>query len=508
MAKLLLGIDLGTGGCKVNIIDINGKWVASGTSEYLTTHQFPSWSEQDPDDWYIGFKKAFFKAINSGGVNAKDIVALGVDASTHNAVLLDSNMSVLRKTIMWTDQRSIEEVKWLNDNFKKEIFDITYQSPSPTWTLPQLLWIKKNEENIFNNIRYLMFTKDYLRYQLTGTWETDYIDAQGSMLADQSKKQWSGKICNIASIPLDILPPIKNPMDICGTVTKKASDETGIQEGTPVIVGTSDTAIESFGVGALKAGQGVVKMATAGTVNVFAKEAHPGPKSLTYPYVVPGLWYTCMATNSAAESLRWFRDVFGYEEISKSKIKNISSFALMDRAASLVGPGSDGLIFHPYLMGERSPYWDSNLRASFCGISSFHKKGHFSRAIMEGVSYSIMDCIRGLNEMDLSVDEIRFIGGAAKSPIWGDILSNVLGKPILTFENHDSSFGIAMLAGVGVGIFSSLTDAVKKCVRIKGEIKPDPLKVKLYGEYFKIYKKIHDDLVETYGQLARIKGLK
>jgi len=504
MKKLLLGIDLGTGGCKVNIIDSSGAWIASGASEYQTFHQYPQWSEQNPTDWYIGFKNALLTALDSGGVSAKDIVAIGVDASTHNAVLLDANMSVLCKCIMWTDQRSTEEVRWLNDNFGKELLDITYQMSSTTWTLPQLLWIQRHEEDIFKQVRHIMFTKDYLRYKLTGTWETDYIDAQGSMLMDMKRRQWSERVCEIGSIPLNVLPPLKEPLSISGSVTAVAAAETGLQAGTPVIVGTSDTAAESYGVGILEAGQCVVKMATAGTVNVFTEKPSPNPKALTYSFIVPGLWYTLMATNSAAESMRWFRDVFGREEIERAKIEKTSAYTLIDQAASSVRPGANGLFFHPYLMGERSPYWDPNLRASFTGISAYHQKSHFSRAIMEGVAYSLKDCFRAVEEMNLCAGEIRFIGGGAKSSLWRVILANVLAKPILKVKHDDASFGIAMLAGVGEGIFSDLRDAVQKCVKVVYRINPDPEMTRTYEILFQIYKKIHDDLTDTYGKLSEI----
>ena len=504
MTNLLLGIDIGTGGCKVNIIDTKGNWISSGSSEYETFHQYPQWSEQDPESWYTGFKIAFSKALQKKDIDPKKIISIGVDASTHNAVLLDENMAVLRNSIMWTDQRSTKEVQWLNENFGDEIFNIAYQKPSPTWTLPQLMWIRENERHIFDRVRYLMFTKDFVRFKLTGTWETDRIDAQGSLLIDMKNQKWSERICRIGSIPSDILPPLKEPNDISGKVTENAARDTNLSVGTPVIVGTSDTAIESYGVGIIEKGQCVVKMATAGTVNFFTEKPFPGPKSLTYAFVVPGLWYSCMGTNSAAASLRWFRDVFCQKEIEEAGRRGISEYVQIDQSAEQAAPGCDGLFFHPYLMGERSPYWDANLRASFTGVSAYHQKKHFGRAIMEGVAYSLKDCFCAAKEMGLNAEEIRFIGGGAKSRLWREILGNVLGKPVIKLKNDDSSFGIAMLAGVGVGAFSDLEDAVKKCVQVIDRIEPDPALTEAYGELFGIYKNIHDDLESTYANLSEV----
>lgn len=504
MRKLLLGIDIGTSSCKVSIIDRKGNLVSSGKSEYPTFHQLPNWSEQNPEDWYQGFKVALKSALKFDSVKAKEIIAIGVAASTHNAVLLDYNMKILRNSIMWTDQRSTQEARWLNDNYGKDIFNITYQTPSPTWTLSHLLWLQKNEEDIFKKVKYLLFTKDYLRYKLTGTWETDFIDAQGSMLIDVRTKEWSSKICEISSISKKILPPIFGSLKVAGVVTKEAAKETGLHPDVPVIVGTSDTAAESFGGGILEAGQCIVKIATAGTINVFTGEPYPHPQSLTYSYVVPGLWYTCMATNSAAESMRWYSKVFYSKEFKSKKKESNLIYKMIDKEAKEVKPGSDGLFFHPYLMGERSPYWDPNLRASFVGVSAYHKRAHFSRAIMEGVAYSLKNCFELIDVMKLTVNEVRFIGGGSKSNLWKKILSDILGKPILIPAHNDSSFGVAMLAGVGVGIFKDLKDAVKKCVKINGKILPNEKDMQYYQKMFAIYKKIHDDLVGTYQTLVKL----
>jgi len=503
MNKLLLGIDIGTGGCKVNLVDIDGNWISSGGCEYVTYHDYPGWSEQNPEDWYEGFKIAFRNALNSKKINPKDIIAISVSASTHNMVLLDENMNVLRKTIMWTDQRSREEANWLNKNYGEEIFTITLQKASPTWSLPQLLWIKKHDGEIYGKIKYLMFVKDYIRYKLTDAWGTDYIDAQGSLLLDYKKNRWSDRICKIASIPTNILPPIYKPTDIAGNITKKVAKELGINDNVPVLFGTSDTAIEAYGAGITDPGQCVVKMATAGTVNIFTNKPYPSSKSLTYSYVIPGLWYACMGTNSAAQSLRWFREVFCDLEEKEAIKKSESIYKIIDDKAKTISAGSEGLIFHPYLMGERSPYWDPFLRASFTGINAYHKKGHFCRSIMEGVAFSLKDCYLEVNRMGLDADEVRFIGGGAKSEIWREILSNILGKKVLVLENDDASFGTAMLAGVGIGEFNSFEEAVRKCVKVKQITRPKIKEMEIYNKTFDIYKKIHDGLEEIYKLLPK-----
>jgi xylulokinase len=501
MKDFLLGIDLGTGGCKLSVINVTGCLVASSFCEYQTANPHPGWSEQDPDDWYFSFRKAFATLLKTGKVQPQDIRSIGLDASTHNAVLLDSEMKVIRPCIMWTDQRSVKEVEWLKENYGEEIFQIAFQKPSPTWTLPQLLWIRNNESEAFARIKYLMFTKDYLRYKLTDTWETDYVDAQGSMCLDLNNRTWSETICAMISLPLSVLPPLVAPTYVVGNVTEKAAQETGLTAGIPVIAGASDTAIEDYGAGAISPGQCIVKMATAGNVNIMTSKPIPTVYSLTYGHVIPGLWYTAMGTNSAAASLRWFRDVFCYEEKEVAVKENISEYEVIDKKAAQINPGADGLFFHPYLMGERSPYWDANLRASFVGASSYHGKGHFIRSVLEGVAYSLRDCFTVVERLGLPAHEIRAIGGGAKSNLWRNILADVLARPILKVAHDDASFGSALAAGVGVGIFADLGDAVKKCVKVTSQVEPHPDRVVMYQKLFETYKEIHDNLTGTYQKL-------
>lgn len=505
MRSLLLGIDLGTGGCKVSIVDGEGRLVSSGSSEYETFHQRADWSEQDPAHWYSAFKEALAQSVSCGGITADEICAIGMDGATHSAVLLDADMNVLRNVIIWTDQRSTKESAWLDLEHGDGIFETTFNRPSPTWTLPQLLWIRDNEPDVFASMRHIMFAKDYLRHLLAGGWETDIIDAQGSMLLDARSHEWSESLCKIATIDPSTLPPLRSPTDVCGYVTARAASDTGLREGVPVVVGASDTTAESFAAGAIHAGDCVVKLATAGTVNVLTNSPHPDRKSLTYSYVVDGLWYTCLATVSAAASLRWYRDVFGYEEQSIARESGVSPFEVIDEAVEQIRPGSDGLLFHPYLMGERSPYWDSNLCASFTGIRAYHCKAHFSRAVMEGVCFSLLDCAEAAESMGLTFDEVRCIGGGAKSGIWRTILAQVLNKPIVKLSADDSSVGAAMMAGIGTGVFDGVVDATERCVHVESRVEPDSETVEVYRKCHRIYRDIHDAVAGVYPDLAEMR---
>ena len=498
--ELLLGIDIGTSGCKVTLIDTDCNFVGDGYTEYTTYHPNIGWSEQDPADWFPAFMRSFRIALEKGNVSASQVVALSLDASAHNIVLLDKDDNVLRKTIMWTDTRSTEETAYMMEHYKDEIFKIGYQMPSPTWTMLQLMWINNHEPGVLQKAARAMFVKDYVRYQLTGTWTTDHIEAQGSLLFDNINWCWSEELCRISGVPISILPPLVKPTDIAGRITEEASRITGIPAGVPVINGASDSALEAYCVGAIEENSCVTKLATSGTIYLFRPDPYPNPKALTYSHVVEGLWYTCLATSSAAESLRWYRDTFCKAEFEQESKGGPNTYRILDDEAEKIAPGCEGLFFHPYLMGERSPYWDPKLRGSFIGATAHHTRGHFNRAVLEGVAFSIKDNFTLVEKM-ADIKEVRIVGGGGKSPLWRSIMANVLNRPILKFANDDSSYGSALLAGVGAGIFSSHKDAVGRGLHLKERVEPNAEIAEKYQEVFQTYRKLHDALEPIYKTL-------
>ncbi len=493
--ELLIGVDFGTGGCKVTVIDTSGDVVASASGEYPTSHPKPGWGEQNPADWYAAMCRVL-KEMDIPSLGSP--LAVSFDSYTHGAVLLDEAMRVIRPTIIWTDQRSVAQSRYLNENHFDLIFNTGYQAPTPTWTLPQLLWLKNNEPDNFARIKHISFVKDYVRYLLTGVSQCDYIEAQGSLLWDMKNKCWSAELCELAGIDVRLLPEICHPSDSAGSLTAQGAADTGLPEGLKVINGTSDSAIEDYAAGAVKPGQCILKLATAGNVNVMTAESHPHPATLTYSHVVPGMWYTVTATNAAAVCQRWFRELMcGAEKVEAEKL-GINVYDYLDRLASEVPVGSNGVFFHPYLMGERSPYWDPNLRGSFTGMSMGTTKGELSRALLEGVAFSLRDCYRTIEEMGLETYEFILIGGGAKSPLWAQIVCDVFDAPVLVPGSCDASFGAALLAGVGIGIWPDEVTAVKQCLRLDRKLSPQPEAVATYQKLFAEYRKIHDVLAEIY----------
>lgn len=492
----LVGVDIGTGNLKSIIVRIDGTVVGSSSQELTTSYLYPGWTEQDPNDWYLAFCKTFREALSQSNIDIKKIAAVCFDAAAHTPVLLDNNDQILRPAILWTDQRSVKQAEWLNNNYGDRIFKIGYQRANPTWTLPQLLWVKENEAHIFEKTQKLMIAKDYLRFRVTGTWETDWVDALGTLMVDAEKRQWSKELCDYIGWPMDTLPRIVSPREVVGKVSSQASRDIGLREGTPVVAGSSDTAVEDYGAGAIEAGQGIIKLATAGNTNIMTERAYPHPLTFTYYHVIPGLWYSVAATNSCASAHRWLRDQFFQTEMEKAEEGEKSAFDVMDEIAKDVPVGSNGLIFHPYLLGERSPYWDPFLKADFIGITMRHRREHFVRSLYEGVAFSLKDCLNSILNLGLELKEARIIGGGSKSALWRQIVCDVLGVEVSKPVVDDASYGAALLGGVGVGIFQDEKDAIKKCVKITSHSKPNPKNHERYTQLFEIYKKAHDQLVD------------
>ena len=353
------------------------------------------------------------------------------------------------------------------------------------------MWVRDNEPEIWEKTKRILFAKDYVRYLFTGEYCTDYIEAQGSMMFDYNTMSWSKELCDILGFDMANLPTVIKPVDVVGNITEAAAKDTGLSRSTKVICGTTDTALEVFASGAVKKGQMTVKLATAGRICVITDKAYPHQHLINYSHVVDGLWYPGTATKSCAASYRWYRDTFG------------GNYKELDKDASKITPGSEGLIFHPYLNGELTPYADPMLCASFTGVRAGHTKAHFNRAVLEGVAYSLLDCMNALKEIGIPRDEEAvIIGGGSASPLWRQIVSDVLNLSLKQVKYNDSSFGAALLAGVALGIFDSYEEAIEKSNKVVSITNPIAENTRIYAENFGTYKAIHDALAPIY---ARVK---
>lgn len=498
----LMGIDIGAGSLKTMIIDSTGKVCGSAAVDIATHSPKPRWSEQNPQDWWAAVCKTVPLALEQAGIAATDIAGISFSAGAHTPVLEDAQGNLVRPAILWNDQRSGEESRDLQERHGERILAIGLNRPAPTWTLPQFLWLVRNEPEAVRRTARVYVAKDWLRSRLTGTWETDRTEAVGTLLFDPAKDEWSTELCDLAQWDINTLPPLVKPTTVVGKVTADAARQSGLAEGTPVVCGTSDTSIETFGAGSVAPGDGTIKLATAGTVSVVTSEPRVHPTLINYPLAVPGLWYTITGTNSCASAHRWFRDRF----LMKPGVSGSEAFAEMDRLVGTVKPGAEGLLFHPYLQGERAPYWDPMLRADFVGMTFRHDIAHFSRAIYEGIAFSLRDVLDQFRAQGMDIKTARIIGGGSKSKIWRQIVADALNVEILLPETTDASFGAALLAGVGVGVFPDEMTAATRCARVVERALPDAANVAFYNDLFAIYKDAQSGLAQVNHALARITG--
>ena len=485
-----LGIDFGGGASKATLLASDGSVAATNTVEYPTSYPRPGYAEQNPLDWYTATKRNITAVLEKSRIDPHDILAVALDAATHTAVLCDADYNVLRPSIYWTDSRSTEEAAYLKREWGEYIYSHILHSPDTIWTLPQLMWVKKHEPEVWKRTERIMFAKDFVRHMLTGDYVTDYIEAEGSMFFDYNRLEWSDELLGLLEFPKARLPEIVKPTDFVGKLTKAAADETGLVEGTPIVCGTTDTAMEVFAAGAVNKGDMTVKLATAGRICVICDRSYPDPNLINYSHIADGMWYPGTATKSCASSLRWYRDTFGgnYREI--------------DEAAARIPIGSEGLMFHPDLNGERTPYGDPTLSASFVGVRANHTKAHFDRALLEGVALSMLDCKKTLETIGIEhSDSATIIGGGASSRLWRQIVADTLGIKLVRCRESDSSFGTAMLAGVAAGLFSSFESALAVCNSVESYTEPNPENTEQYERLYKKYKAVHDALAPIYHEL-------
>ena len=485
--RYLLGIDFGGGASKATLLREDGVICADSTTEYPTYYQMPGCAEQNPADWVEATCRNISGVLEKSGVSPEEICAVSLDAATHTAVIMDGEFNVIRPAIYWTDTRSTGEVAFLKENYADVIDRQVLHKADTIWSLPELLWIKNNEPENWAKMKKILFAKDYVRHCLTGDYVTDYIEAEGSMMFDINTMQWSSELCSILEISTEMMPTIVKPTDIVGSITPEAAKLTGLCEGTPVLCGTTDTVMEVFAAGAVDKGQMTLKLATAGRICVVTDKPYPDVNLINYSHIIDGMFYPGTATKSCAASYRWFRDTFG------------GDYKELDEMAARVPVGSEGLVFHPYLNGELTPYANPDLCADFVGVRASHTKAHFTRAVLEGVAMSMLDCKTTLDNMSIvHIVSAVFIGGGGKSPMWRQMISDALGIRLVQMKYADSSFGSAMLAGIAVGVFESPQKAVEICNEVVSETLPDMTANEEYNKLFKKYKAVQKVLEPIY----------
>jgi xylulokinase len=482
-------MDVGTGGTRAVIVDENGRLVSGASSEHApfrTPH--PGWAEQDPEDWWRAAQEAIRGAIAAAPEPKQSIAALGLTGQMHGAVMLDENGAVLRPSLIWCDTRTQPECDWLHEKLGYEhLIELTCNPALPNFTLTKLLWVKTHEPEIFAKIRHIMCPKDYVRYRLTGEFAIDVQEASGTLLLDVTHRRWSKEVAEAAGIPESWLPKVYESPEVCARISETASGLTGLNAGTPVVAGAGDQGAGAVGMGILRPGSVSATIGTSGVVFAATAEPTKDPKGRmhTFCHAVPGVWHVMGVTQSAGLSFQWFRNTFAAGE----------SYDKLTAAAAEIPAGSNGLEWAPYLLGERTPHLDPEVRAAFTGIHTSHTAAHFTRAVLEGVAYSLQDTFTLFSDLGIPVKGIRLGGGGARGPLWRKIQAGVFGHAVevLTAE-EGGAFGCALMAGVGVNHWPNLDAACAQAIEVAQRIEADPADVEAYKAGYAKWRKLYPAL--------------
>ena len=493
MAKLL-GIDVGTGGTRAVLIDEHGTVIAGRTSEHQPfASPQTGWAEQDPHDWWRVCGEAVRGVISASNTDPAEIAAVGFSGQMHGAVLLDGNNEVLRPALIWCDQRTAAEAAALTQQLGEEqIIGWTCNPALTNFTVTKLLWVRNHEPQLFSRFRRLQLPKDYVRLCLTGEYAIDMADASGTLLLDVAHRRWSSEMANAAGIDVASLPELLESPDVAGYVSKDGAAATGLRVGTPVVAGAGDQAAGAVGLGVVSPGAVHATIGTSGVV--FASTDRPAmdPRGRlhTFCHAIPGRWHVMGVTQSAGLSLRWFRDTFG-----AGADDGRDPYERWMEEAAKIPAGCDGVLWAPYLMGERTPHLDPDARGALVGLAANHGRGHIIRAILEGVAFSLRDSFSIFEEMGVPVSSIRLGGGGARSALWRQIQADVYAHEVQTARAQEgSAFGAALLAGVGAKIWPTVDAACAEAVQVQSVTRPDAKNSAALQKQYAAFRKLYPAL--------------
>lgn len=506
--EYLLGIDIGTSGTKTVLFDLSGNVMASASSEYPMYQPKNGWAEQRAEDWWNAVCITCKSVLSKSKIAPADIKGVGLSGQMHGLVMLDEDNKVIRPSIIWCDNRTAEECKEITQILGTEkLIGITANPALTGFTASKIMWVKKHEPQNYAACKHIMLPKDYIRFMLTGEYATEVSDASGMQLLDVPHRKWSNEVLDALEIDEALLGKVYESVEITGRITQAASDSTGLSVDTPVIGGAGDNAAAAVGTGVVSDGKAFTTIGSSGVLFTHTSRLAIDPKGRVHTFccAVPGAWHVMGVTQAAGLSLKWFRDNLCQDYVAKAKKRGVSSYTLMDKDAERVPIGCNKLIYLPYLMGERTPHLDPNCRGVFFGLSAIHTKPDMIRAIMEGVSYSLKDCYSILEEMGARPDEMMICGGGANSELWRQMLSDIYSCEVKTTVSKEGpALGVAILAGVGAGLYSSVEDACAELIKTDTLQKPIHENTEKYEKFYSIYKALYGKLKEQYDALNSI----
>lgn len=495
----LIGLDIGTGGAKGLLVSPDGDLLARAVAGYPLLTPRPGWTEQRPEDWWnaaIGVLRDLARKADG------PVAGIGLTGQMHGSVFLDSKGRAIRPALLWNDARTAEECAELEERVgRKRLREIAGNPALAGFQAPKILWLKNHEPTRFAKVRSLLLPKDYVRYRITGEFASDASDAAGTLLLDLERRDWSEEILEALEIPRSWLPTVYEGTEITGMVTQETARITGIKAGTPVVAGGGDNAASAVGAGIIEEGTGLLSLGTSGVVFVHSDEARTDPAGEIHAFchAVPGKYHLMGVVLSAGGALRWCRDTLAPEETSAENRFSRDPYELLCEEAGSIPPGAEGLLFLPYLAGERTPHMDPSARAAWIGLSLAHRRPHLVRAVLEGVAFALKDSLVRIQSLGVSPAELRAVGGGIRSLLWRQILAAALGVPLRRLEVEEgAAFGAALLAGVGSAVFANVAEAVARAVHpLDDEEEPDL-------ELTELYRRLYDKFTRVYPAITEV----
>ena len=496
MRELLLGIDIGTSACKAAVFGRDGEVVAQTAEEYPVSYPKPGWAEQDPELWWQAVCAALRRLTDEGRFSADEIAGVGVDGQSWSAIAVDRAGRVLCPTPIWMDTRAQGICDSLRGRYGEErFFSVSGNPLSPSYTMPKVLWYKEQLPGVYAETDKILQSNSFIAFRLTGEISQDVSQGYGWACFDMARGAWDEALCREAGLRPELLPPLAACSEVVGRVTAAAARQTGLREGTPVVAGGLDAACGTLGAGVIRPGETQEQGGQAGGMSICMDVCRADRRLILGAHVVPGLWLLQGGTVGGGGAMNWFEREFGAAERRLAETSGLSSFAEIDREAVQLPPGSEGLVFLPYLAGERSPIWDVHAKGVWYGVTFSKTRAHFARACMEGVAYSLRHNLEAAREAGASAGVLRAMGGSANSRLWTQMKADVTGCRIeVPGSDTATSLGAAILAGVGAGVYEDFEEAVRSTVRIRRTHEPDAAAHEAYEKGYRTYLRLYESL--------------
>jgi len=505
--SVLLGIDVGTSGTKTLAIDAKGRILASATETYPCYVPKPLWSEQDPDDWWAATVNSIRRVVKAARLKPADVSAIGLSGQMHGSVFLDRRDKVLRRAILWNDQRTAAECEEIEQRVggRRKLIRLVANPALTGFTAPKILWLRRHEPRKFERTRKVLLPKDEIRRRLTGEYATDVSDASGMLLLDVARRKWSKRLLAALELDADLLAPCVESEDVTGTLTRRTAELLGLSTDCVVVGGAGDCAAGAVGGGIVRRGVLGCSIGTSGVMFVHCNEMKVDPlgRVHTFCHAVRGKWHMMGVTLSAGGSLQWFRDELCKADLARAKRAKRDVYDVLAEEAAGAPVGARGLFFLPYLSGERTPHADPEARGCFVGLTLAHGRGHLLRAIMEGVAYSLRESLTIFEELGVPVREIRASGGGSRSRLWRQIQADVFSRKVVTINAEQGpAYGAALLAAVGAGEYKTIDEACQATIRVQNETKTNRAAKRYYDRAMPIYQDLYRALKNDFKRIA------